>query len=337
MLIFSAVILCFLAGIRGNTVGTDIKQYAESCFNRAHGFSSFFKFAKNTSVEAGYAFIAYFLSKITTELGWMLFFSQLLVIGPIYISTYLMRNKSSFSMVCIIYCLWFYCFSLNIMRQSIACAFLILGAVLLKQNKKIKAIVVAFIAFLFHSSAIFGILIYLICLYACYGKQINSIFKKMIITIGIIVGMSFFSYLLQIFATIGLLGNKYSMGINPAQNVQDLSVVEFGLRACIIFAPIILRKFIRNKADGDLAFLNYFMIVGYILSFGKEISTYLTRLVYYCNYFSLLAIPMNINNIHNKNNCKIIRIVEFVLLFIYWYQIYIYMGWHEVVPFVTRF
>ena len=337
-LIIACIILSALAGIRDDCIGTDIMYYAKSCFQRAQGYSSVIDFFNSTVIDKGYALLAYVISRFTNELGVMLFFSQFLVVAPVFASAYIKRNETSFTLVGFVYCFWFFCFSLNIMRQSISCAFLLLAAALYEQNKTINkwVILICMFACTFHISALFGCLVYILCRYATSGKQMSSFLKKGIVFLGVIISMVGFSYILTLLAKFGLIPQKYIRSMSYSFTAQEFSLVEFCLRGVILFFPIVATMIVKRKVPEKLHFVNYLIVIGYVLSFGKGISTYLTRLVYYCNYFALLSIPLNICCLQ-KNNRRIVFCIEILLLFIYWYQIYIYMGWHEVYPFVTRF
>ena len=350
-LLLSAITFGILAGIRDNSVGTDISYYAESCFNRVCGTNSLFTFLKMVTIEPGYAFLAFVVSRFTTELGWMLFFSQILVVGPLYIASYLKRKNLSFSMVAVVYAFWFFCFSLNIMRQSIACALIVLFYVLWQKQKKVLSGVVFVLACLFHQSAIFGALVVLFSQFACSGRAKKmSLIKKWGIIAAFIVAMFSFMRIVSILATMNILSSEYSKRVLASSGESAFTPIEYILRAFILFMPLLLTK-IRIGSHDECTYVadyddiklecqlfNYILIVGFILSFGRMISAYLIRLVYYCNYFTVIyvAIVSKIG-LKFKSNRYALRVIEIVLCVFYWYTIYIKLGWHAVTPFHVRF
>lgn len=347
-LFFSGLFFCITAGIRGDSVGTDIRFYAASCFKKACMTNSLKEFFELVTIEPGYGVLAFLVSRFADNLGWFLFWSQALVVYTIYYSLYLVRKNASFFCGTLLYAFWFYCFSLNIMRQSIACAFVMLSFCLWLDKKKKGAVITGIIAFLFHRSALIGIMIWGVAIYANSTKRSLSNFRKVIIFMALGVCIFSFSKVLSVIGSIGLISQDYLQRMSSTQGEDTFTVIEYLLRGTIIFFPYAIFLLVRRNIgvcfskDENLlhtqSVLSYIILIGFILSFARNISTYIIRIGYYCNYFSVLLVAIFAERgLSRENNRRVFIIIEFIVCVIYWYIIYVKFGWHEVMPFVTRF
>lgn len=169
---FLAVLIpSLLAGFRANSVGIDVRAYIIPNMQTAgsiqiRSLSDCFA-ALDMAPEYLYMFLVYICSRITADEGLLLFMVQFLTIAPIALAAIKMRKELSIPLAMATYLFCFYNNTLNIMRQSVACAFILLGAVFLfKKDMKInsKTVVCFIIAALFHKSALMGIiLVYVLC------------------------------------------------------------------------------------------------------------------------------------------------------------------------------
>lgn len=163
------LLLSLLAGLRGDGVGVDVTVYPDAFLQSAASYGSFFDFLGDPVMQPAseplHALLVWLCSRVTVEKGLLLFFYQLLTVTPVYCALYQMRNRMPISMGMAVYMLFFYNNSLNMMRQSVSCAFLLLAfSYLLAMRTKFswKAVLFAAVAVLFHRSGIYG-LILLLC------------------------------------------------------------------------------------------------------------------------------------------------------------------------------
>ena len=111
---------CWLAGIRGDTVGTDVMVYAIPQYNYAKSFSNFFVYSAFSGIEPLYSFLVFLCSKFNLGVSVLLFISQFLVILPLYIVGLKKIDQLSLTFFMFVYYFFFYHITLNMMRQSIA-------------------------------------------------------------------------------------------------------------------------------------------------------------------------------------------------------------------------
>ena len=163
--LIAVLIPCLLAGFRADSVGLDVKGYIlhsmqTASFSGIHSFTECCK-ALDMAPEYLYMFLVYVCSRVTSDSGLLLFMVQLLTIGPIAVAAIQLRKEISIPLVMATYLFCFYNNTLNIMRQSVSCAFILLGTTYM-YNKKLKinkkTVVCFVLACLFHKSALIGIL-----------------------------------------------------------------------------------------------------------------------------------------------------------------------------------
>ncbi len=148
------LIPCILAGLRDETVGTDVLVYAKTAF-LTYKDSTLVNviLADTRKTEVGYNLLAFVASKFTDDLGGFLFLIELFVIVPVYVVLTKSRKEKGTS-ICegmFVFYLLFFGQSLSIMRQSIAAAILFL-AIYEFRSQKLRGILYGILAFFFHSS-----------------------------------------------------------------------------------------------------------------------------------------------------------------------------------------
>lgn len=144
--------LCFVAAVRDLSVGTDIYVYVTRLYNVSLNYSNVFLYLKNCNSDILFALIVY-LGSLTKNINIVLFLIQFAGVIPIYIYSYKVRKKYSFTLNILIYLLTMYCVSFNLMRQSIAISICLLSYFYFDEGNKKKSIILLIIATLFHKTA----------------------------------------------------------------------------------------------------------------------------------------------------------------------------------------
>lgn len=131
-----------LAGFRDYSIGTDIHNYGKFNFELATRYKHLYSYIPgiehNNGTEAGYAVLNYLVSRITHNCHVFFFFLEYFMIGVVVAAFKRFAKMYSISMVLML-ALWygmFYGQSLNIMRQSLAMAFVLLAASYLLDESK---------------------------------------------------------------------------------------------------------------------------------------------------------------------------------------------------------
>lgn len=178
LLAFIAILLpCILAGMRADTIGTDLRVYVEPMYNAAKQSTSFssymdqrwyviWRYMYVNKFEIGFTTLVYLIEKLGGSLGTVLFFIQALILAPIYLGLKRMKKSYPVYLGMLVFYLLFYNTSLNMMRQWIAMSILFYGLSYLITNEKKKYFITIVVACLFHTSALMGVVIYFLYMYS---------------------------------------------------------------------------------------------------------------------------------------------------------------------------
>ncbi|WP_176271401.1 EpsG family protein, partial [Enterococcus sp. 7E2_DIV0204] len=168
LVILLIVTVSILNGTRDFTIGTDIRVYGNKYFELAlfsYRFVDYLDLTRsfyNLDVEYGYQALNYLVSRFTNNIHIFYFILGILTNGLFYLGITRFRQWVSIPLSFLTYLFLFYGNTLNIMRQSVAMAFVFLGISLFITSKKRLGIAMLFCSLLFHNSAIVGFAILLL-------------------------------------------------------------------------------------------------------------------------------------------------------------------------------
>lgn len=345
--IVAVLIPCILAGMRADSIGTDVAVYAKPLFDVAHSCSSFGEFygsgfvqhwsyANVSEFELGYLVLVWISSRLFDFVQGLLFLTQLLIVVPIYWTLTREGNKETLAMGMCLFLFLYFNQSLNMMRQWIAMAFVFFGAVgLYKKNgsteNHIAGIVSILIGASFHTSAVLGLAVFAIRSYM--DSSSNGQLKKVVHVCGLaLIAILFIGPVASLLTSFGFgsyvagyLGNQ-SVGIMPNQIIMRLPL--------IVFALIAFRR--TEQRDSFAAFLLCMVIVGVLLSQLTSLSDHGGRIGLYFDMFALV-LPSALLRTYQINNATrfAIKSVLIVYAVIYWAYFYVLMGSSETVPYLA--
>lgn len=350
-IIVALSIPCFLASFRADTIGTDVNVYLVPMYNSAKNSQSFFEYLSHgwfhiykynyvRDYEILFTCLVYITTKVFHSIVAVKFLIQALIIAPIYIAWKRYFSHVSLCVVFLTYFCMIYNQSFNLMRQYIAIAFLILGIVGYWKNENIKTYVIyQVIAILFHSSAIIGIVVFLICKYlrVVESSKLNQDnVKRRVITaslLGIValIGFEIFGQVLNIFGLGRYLG-YVSSGLTFMPN------------QIIIRLPIILLCIITwNKTDlfkNNNWFGIEMLIYTLIFSQLAGSSTFGARIVVYFAFYQIFLIA----ELYSKNHNLYVGFGNIILgvnkililgyLMFYWWYFFSFLQMDATVPYL---
>lgn len=339
----------FLAGIRASTVGTDVLTYVRPIYWAALSqpnllsyrettvFRSF-EFVPISNFESGYTFLVYLTTKVFGNFFSVLFVTQLLITGLSFVGLWKLKKIHNFSFplsVCI-YLFFFYNPSLNMVRQSIAMAFIMAGFPSLFEKKYIKYMLYIVCACFFHKTAVIG-MICLIVFAIFQSRRINGITnyssrnaRSILILLSIILASLLIVFIPPVtsfvFNTLHL--SDYENGY--LKNSITSAVNQIVIRIPIIIVILtVLKK--RKKETFDYICLSI-MAIEVILSQLASGSVFAVRVVYYLMIFYCAIVPMILFKM-NRRNCAIGSSMIVIYSLVYWWYNFIYLGYNATVPF----
>ena len=299
ILIFIGLILpCIMAGLRDVSVGTDTSGIYYRYFSFAKSqknFVDFLNFIKNYYVKSDsfFEFVVYIVAHLNLSYNFLLFIIEVLIIFPIYFALKnISKNNNEIILGLLYFYLLLYNLSLNMLRQSVAIAFVLLAfsIFITKKDKKgkILTILCLLIAIGNHSTAFLGIL--MILLYSFYNNSKISIKSKRIISV-ILVILSLF--ILMFYKKIFIIFANLNITKTPLFYLEKYSQLDFDYTGTLINIGIILFLiFNKNKFNEKLnmQFGITISLINLILSQMGVFILYFHRVSYYLFYILILYV-----------------------------------------------
>lgn len=354
-IIFLALIIpCVLAGLRADTIGTDVKIYLKNMFSAAENSSSFYDYLNHNvygirnvkDYEIGFTSLVYFITKIFKSMSVVMFFIEVLIIFPVYVGLKkieVLKDKVWFAML--VYYLIFFNNGLNLMRQYIGMSIAFCGICLLISHEKksfIKCIFLIIVSFLFHKSSIISlsiILIYLILKkkdkknislkFGDYDINLKPIFALLLVSIGM-----YFLFNMDIIKKFIVSMDefeRYSLYVYSGFSISDFSIMKV---FPIIFIFITLSKKFIKKYDDSYFYIVIFCFayiifgqLGNVTETGSRIST-MYSIFNVITYTLLVKTP---SKARNRDFCCIFIIMY---LLAYWIIMFAYNGYSQTIPYV---
>ncbi len=301
--VLGVLVLCLFAGARDLSVGIDTQRTVLARFIKIGGVtdvSSVF-----ATKEAIYRIISFFLHKITHAPWSFLFTVQMLTAGPVALCLYKYRKKALISIGMLVYMLMFFQDSLNITRQCVAAAFMLLAVVECFEKAYFKGLVIAIISCLFHRSGVIGIAM-CICIYIVtsiknFKTRMLIIFLTLVSTSMIVLNWrSIFSWLIanhlliQHYSTyVAIFSGESTAGgaANHYINTGGSGWLVTALRMTGIAITLYILDFKIKDYDYDVLFMKYGGILSALI-FTVMILMFQTRLgnrlTLYVDFFQIL-------------------------------------------------
>lgn len=327
------ILPCIVASFRSTDVGTDTEMYHyifESCRELTlHDFIS----NNNLNVEIFFYFASQ-LGKKISGFSFVLFIYQGLNVYFLYDISYSLKKSLSIWIVFLLYYIFLYSYSLNIVRQITCVMYVVWISKFLVQNNRMKFILGCILGFIFHSTVIVGGGIVWMC-YLIYNttgfKQKQYIFIS-------ICGMIVFSIIiskLADFLTLAEIGQTARYGNYLGKDTSYIGKTDLLVR--IIFLTLIVylgsTGRIRKNLFYSFAILLYFEI---ILFFCGKYSNVIFRLSLYPTAFDILIVPYLINlKIFKRYSQLILKTSLIIFGTVYWIYTIVLNNTNDIIPYST--
>jgi len=196
----------FLSGFRAGSVGWDTQNYLNIFYNIGRGIWS-------PNVELSFQYIAKFLLFFWNDPQWVLLVFALATNALIIYRFWTLRKLGSFSFMVLMYLVFYYLSTLNIMRQYLAIAIIFFATAFLDKKKYIPYLLCTVFACLLHTTAILGFA--LLPVYTLFSMEDKRLRKRLmilylsllpvVITAGVFLFLRYRNYLAQSNNSIGLM------------------------------------------------------------------------------------------------------------------------------------
>ena len=257
----SAILIAVIAGARAETVGIDTT-----------GYYTYIDWAEKDilkNVEPGFIFLSKYLLRLFGEIKWVVFFFSGLTVVFMFTRFWTLRNKASYALMVFFYLAFYLQLSMNVMRQFFAISIVFLASVFLEKKKYLIFLLVSIVAMLFHYSAIFAAVIFVVYFWNGTKKGI----KKLALLLSIC------ALVLLTYNYIGSLLNLYSGYFDEMQ--VDIGLMVLAKVALLVFFIIFNRLYIYHNEENDPTAKN--VVTVYIIGLA------ITMLGYFFTYMERVA------------------------------------------------
>ena len=354
-------LLSLMAALRADSVGVDTAVYPDVYMRSASFYSSFAGFLTdpNTSPisEPLHALLVWVCSRFTVDKAPLLFFYQFLTVTPVYFALYNLRDRLSISIGMAVYLFFFFNNSLNMMRQSVSCALLLLAfSILIKKRKFcIKFIICVAAAILFHRSGVYGAaLLIAASLVGRIGQQwlkvssyILVIFFPLVVAqlLQLLIGAGLADSHVLYYANVFIYHNEdVDWFVNP---LGGYSLSYLAIYSWLIFLPLILMGLFFNQkiserrtsatADESLcAYLRSMNLVGYFIYVALLFnwrSMYGIRFSVFFDFMLILSLPLACAGVNSRTK----KAIVLLSLLSVWFVWIVYFGWSGSQIYLFRF
>lgn len=353
--LLALIIPCFFAAFRGEKVGTDVLQYAKPYYLEALNSSSLQSFLLQGSAETGYEVFVFVITKIFKNFNAILFFTEALIICPIYIVAIKNRKNCPMWVTLLVYYMIFYIASFNFMRQSIAAALLLLAYFELVEKKWLKFIILILLAQSFHNTAFIGLAVILfgIWFYRIQSKQLRILVFVISCILLIAVLQSWQNILMWAINDVNILPRRFITYINIFAGghnknsyyfiLTKSNYVELIFKWILYVVPLFLCKYSKRQSNlyNSANIILLMSVVVYTVLFVLFHTSYAVRITWYMEYFFIVWLPMSYSKLR-ENNVKFGVVHRntacmFIAILGYWFCGYMILGWHGTLPFYFSF
>lgn len=326
-----------LAGVRAETVGTDINYYAKDYYNKALEASNLFSFIFSEDCEIGYLSLTYIVTFFTKNFHCLLFSIQLIITACVYYFSYCNREKTPMFMSMTVFLLYFYNINLNIMRQGIAVGIFLCSIFFVENKKYKKAFVILFISILFHKSAVLGLPIYAL-FYIEQNKNFSSNTKVSLfyfIIVFFVASILFVEGIVGFLVRANIIPIRYYYYISGAYFSGDNYEFNYVVLIYKVFWCVVaFITYLKDKKELNPVY--FIMLIMDMIIFCLTVKVRnIDRIGYYfCIPGMLVCIP-KIRNLFRKDSFN--RIASYIIivgiLLSYWYMVYVRYNWNATYPF----
>lgn len=334
-----------LAAFRADTIGTDTEGYLMPTINAAMHSQSFFeylsvawfriwRFLYVSNFEIGFTTVVYVTTKILGP-TWAKFIIEMLVIVPVYLSVKKYKKYPTWLGMLVFYLIT-YNATLNLIRQSIAMSFVLLGTIYFLEQKTKLVFVCLLTAVLFHRTGVVLVVIVMLLRFikskgknndSIKNSELRKIWLMTIVAIGVLFSLGF---VVQILRLIGL--SSYTAYLGDG--------FHFVLNQSVFRLPILLLVFFNwrnwNQYESNSRIFLGMFILTLLCWQLTSVNIYAGRISYYFSIIEVLTYPSICYAHSNKNIRFIMTSYLIIFLIFYWWFFYGYYGIDSTVPYLMR-
>lgn len=324
-LIVSFGIMIIISSLRKYTVGIDMKLIYYPSFLEISKIS--FANLGNVQLEQLYVLLCKILSILYNNIQILIIVSSVFVL-TVYAFFIYKNSKNIVISTSLFLLLNIFFMTMNIVRQEIAVAIILIAFEYIKRGKNITATIIIIIASFFHQSAIICLLF--MPLYKAKFTKKSVMYGIVILIIGLLCYKPIINGITYIMNLLGLNANKnyseylssktYGTGIFNLDTLSNYIVSGAIFMVCYYYIIYLCPK---HKNEDFSNFLTYMSMVYFIISLISSKMIIIARLEYYFLPFILISIPEALSySKKSQNRTSIITILYLALFSKYLYILF---------------
>lgn len=329
------VIPSYIAAVRDLSVGKDLRVYVQYQFAVAQYTSSFLEYQSIVNTDFLYAVLTFIIAHVFGNINTLLFCIQFINFLCFTFMLDKKINKKYVFIVSFIYMILFFMRSLNIVRQHLAISMILVFYTLYTENKKTKAYLFFVIGTLFHSSAIFSILIPIMYTLENKKSRVNYLLKVLIILTIIIIFLTS-TYFLNFYRDISFLKKlstlSYSGFVNNSFELDKIDTI-FKLFFLFLFIMLVYKNPKKvNKSD----FYIDMMIIDFITYEFNIFIKYSERLSFYFGIIAYLFLVPKLGEYikgDKKSKRIIVNSILVCIMLVYYILKFVYQNAGDTFPY----
>ncbi len=292
LVVMALLLPAILAGLRDYSIGTDVQVYGNSWFYYArwNKATTYFRMATSSDIGIVYAFVNYFTSLFTGSPHWFYFVLNMLTVSLIYKAAKDNADLGDVPFAMLTYYFLFYNQTLNMLRQSLAIAFVACAFTFIRKQKMWPFMVYAMLAVLSHMTAVVVFVMYMI--YKVVNGKFGNLAKIGILSGAAAVIVGFFP-LMKILLQRGILPMRYMTYINNVSRGGGY------VRLFLLCMPYLLLLLFFVKKDSykkERNVLICYLIISTLISSLAFRMIYTVRIGYYFDVCLIFIIPFIAGN-----------------------------------------
>ena len=311
-LLLIVLTLCLPAAFRSYDVGIDVQLYVEPLWRDACLSNSWHQYQINATfdTEKGYLILNYIISRFTTNIAWLFFIHQLILVASLTFIISKCRKYNPLAFLLIgIYCFYYYCTSLSMFRMSVAIALCFFLSYYLFTGKYKWFVVGALFTSIFHNSAVLVLLLLPIKLIIDRFKDKQTLLLVLVLASGVVLYVSFFGLTTYLISS-GFLADKFlTYTEQVGYKTHKIDLVLLGISFFMVY---LVPKVKRN--ENYCLYFKFFILIAFMLTMLGSLFETANRLAYYFTFPAFAILPLVSK--YSKHNYPLIIIL--VTTIVYW-------------------
>ena len=272
--VIAILVPAMLAGFRDKGIGTDTLYYVDNVWHDAQYIHSWKDFIKSylwynvNDIEFVYLLLNYLTSFIGTQVNWIYFTTNLIVVGLVYGLAYDNRKQTSMWLIMTLFFFLFYNTTLNMVRQSIALAMCAYSYKYLEQKKWLPLLIWLILIIYTHNTGFFYLAVVVVRFIFQIPNKLLSRFLQASYLLSITILLVFLDDILALSIAWGMLPERYIAYSTLENNNGTMIIKSLLITHVIFYLTLIISKNEYKKTSliiDELSCYSYLKLTGIIL------------------------------------------------------------------------